>query len=328
MPTSERYLPMNDYNREVPCFWTADGDVVSLGVRDGFDHTRAEKVSFDGSVIAGRSDSWFPDGSHTVGAWIWTEDAGYVDIGLGLVTDVNSDGSVIVGFTTPSYREFRWTADGGMEILRTNWTGSPRVSLDGTLMYGNVGYPGNVSVWDREHGNRDLRRLLIAEFGLANELEGWQLNYVYESSLDNRVLVGKGTSPSGDEENWMAILDPPLQAGDADQDWDFDQLDLVQVQVAGKYLTGEPATWGEGDWNGAPASLTARPPAGDGLFNQLDIVAAQQAGLYLTGAYAAVRAHQLAAVPEPNTCFLAAVGLLGLAFYAVRSFRVSTRQLS
>ena len=38
-----------------------------------------------------------------------------------------------------------------------------------------------------------------------------------------------------------------LQAGDADQDYDFDQLDLVQVQIAGKYLVDQPATWGEGD---------------------------------------------------------------------------------
>jgi len=34
-----------------------------------------------------------------------------------------------------------------------------------------------------------------------------------------------------------------LQAGDADQDLDFDQLDLVQVQVAAKYLTGQAANW-------------------------------------------------------------------------------------
>ncbi len=45
---------------------------------------------------------------------------------------------------------------------------------------------------------------------------------------------------------------PQLQAGDADQDLDFDQLDLVKVQIAAKYLTGQAATWGQGDCNGAP----------------------------------------------------------------------------
>jgi hypothetical protein len=79
-----------------------------------------------------------------------------------------------------------------------------------------------------------------------------------------------------------------LQAGDADQDFDFDQLDLVAVQIAAKYLTGQAATWGEGDWNGAPGGSQGSPPAGDGVFNQLDIIAALNNGLYLTGPYNAV----------------------------------------
>ena len=83
--------------------------------------------------------------------------------------------------------------------------------------------------------------------------------------------------------------DVQLQAGDADQDLDFDQLDLVQVQIANKYLSGQPATWGDGDWNGAPGGTPGNPPAGDELFNQLDIVAAQQAGIYLSAPYAALQ---------------------------------------
>jgi hypothetical protein len=69
---------------------------------------------------------------------------------------------------------------------------------------------------------------------------------------------------------------------------DFDQLDLVLVQVAAKYLTGLAATWGEGDWNGAPGGSPGTPPPGDGLFNQVDIIAALTAGKYLTGPYAAI----------------------------------------
>lgn len=76
-----------------------------------------------------------------------------------------------------------------------------------------------------------------------------------------------------------------LQPGDADQDLDFDQLDLVKVQIAAKYLTGRPATWGDGDWNGGPGGRPGSPPPGDGRFNQLDIIAALRAGVYLTGSY-------------------------------------------
>ena len=81
---------------------------------------------------------------------------------------------------------------------------------------------------------------------------------------------------------------PPLFAGDADQDLDFDQLDLVQVQIAAKYLTGTAATWGEGDWDAAPGGSQGNPPAGNGFFDQLDIISALAPGHYLTGPYAAI----------------------------------------
>jgi hypothetical protein len=80
-----------------------------------------------------------------------------------------------------------------------------------------------------------------------------------------------------------------LRAGDADQDLDFDQLDLIRVQQSAKYLTGRSATWGEGDWNAAPGGSPGNPPPGDGVFNQLDIIKALAAGVYLTGPYSAVR---------------------------------------
>ena len=76
----------------------------------------------------------------------------------------------------------------------------------------------------------------------------------------------------------------PLLAGDADRDGDFDQLDLVLVQQAAKYLTGLAATWGEGDWDGGPGTR-ANPQPGDGVFDQKDVIASLTAGIYLTGPY-------------------------------------------
>jgi hypothetical protein len=81
----------------------------------------------------------------------------------------------------------------------------------------------------------------------------------------------------------------PLQPGDADMDLDFDQLDLVRVQIAAKYLTGQAATWGEGDWDGAPGGSPGNPPPGNARFDQLDIIAALSAGRYLRGPYGAIR---------------------------------------
>lgn len=85
----------------------------------------------------------------------------------------------------------------------------------------------------------------------------------------------------------------PLQAGDADRDFDFDQWDIVQVLRPQKYLTGQPASWGEGDWNGAPGGTRDDPPVGDNRFDQLDLIAALKANVYLTGPYSSL-------APEPS----------------------------
>ena len=118
-----------------------------------------------------------------------------------------------------------------------------------------------------------------------------------------------------------------LQAGDADQDFDFDQLDLVKVQQGGKYFSAESATWGEGDWNGAPGGWQGSPPMGDGAFNQFDIIAALNSGTYLTGPYNSIQRGgglgvvDLAqvAVPEPSALVLAALAALAVAAIARRS---------
>ena len=49
----------------------------------------------------------------------------------------------------------------------------------------------------------------------------------------------------------------------------FDQLDLVLALQSGKYMTGQPAEFSEGDWNS------------DGSFDRLDVVFALQSGSYL-----------------------------------------------
>lgn len=291
--------------------WTEATGWVSLGTTEGAAGTKAGEISADGSVFRGRS--WLPPADPNDPSinqfWIWTEDTGFEVLGEGIANDMTSDGSVIVGFTPYPYRPFRWTRETGVDILP--YDGNAHViSDDGHLVFGDtLGVDGPLwinfaTVYDDENGVRDLRDVLISEFGLASELDGWWLQGVADISEDNRRIIGRrlpeGTSPETEWfdllEPWMAILDPALQAGDADQDYDFDQLDLVKVLAAGKYLTGEPVTWGEGDWDGAPALFSAKPPEGNGVFDQLDIVAAQQAALYLKGPYDASNADQQTSV--------------------------------
>jgi hypothetical protein len=83
--------------------------------------------------------------------------------------------------------------------------------------------------------------------------------------------TGGGSLASNAVERWTN------GAGDANNDRQFNQVDLILVLQAGTYLTGRPATWSQGDWNG------------DGVFNPLDIVVAQQTQPphYLRGPFAA-----------------------------------------
>jgi hypothetical protein len=145
--------------------------------------------------------------------------------------------------------------------------------------------------------------IFTIDFGLPNGLNDANFGPVAETGLTEDFILSdltvKGSlaeAPNRDTFLLGAVdlIYSPLQdsdvlqAGDADQDLDFDQMDLVQVQVAAKFLTATAATWGEGDWDGAPGGSPGNPPAGDGLFNQIDIVAALLANVYLTGPYAAI----------------------------------------
>ena len=161
------------------------------------------------------------------------------------------------------------------------------------------------------------------------------------------LVVGLWVSTSwADIKNWQtgeivptAVPGAQRQPGDADMDWDFDQLDLVRVQIAAKYLTGQPATWGEGDWNGAPGGCQGYPPPGNGLFDQMDVIAALTNYHVHGGPYAAMVTGgtqydqasamvgsltgsgglgdvDLVYVPEPSVIVLAAMGVVGLLAYS------------
>jgi serpin B len=112
---------------------------------------------------------------------------------------------------------------------------------------------------------------------------------IRDNITQSTLFMGRVTTPEAPTDDIFPDHSAaPLMPGDADRDLDFDQLDLIQVQSAAKYLTGKAATWGEGDWNGAPGGKASNPPAGDGLFDQGDIIAALSAAVYQTGPYGAL----------------------------------------
>ena len=184
---------------------------------------------------------------------------------------------------------------------------SPSISTNGLALFlGTAADPRTLSVATRSSTDEPFGRpVRLNAFGLGSDVNFPDAveftpfispNWPADGS---KLYYGAAFRPlSGNWELYEATWRVALQAGDADQDLDFDQLDLVKVQSAAKYLTGTNATWGEGDWNGAPEGHAGAPPLGDGVFDQDDIVAALAAGLYLTGPYGASRLAELTVAPS------------------------------
>lgn len=181
------------------------------------------------------------------------------------------------------------------------------VALDGDLAFvGSPGTnraqapsPGAVYVFDVTT-KKQLAKL-TASGGWTGDRFGSSV-----ATDDGRAAVVLPYEQGSEDTVVLSILDtsyPSLLPGDANLDHSFDQLDIVQVLQAGKYLTRQPATWGDGDWDGGPSAYPAAPPAGDGFFDQLDIRVALHTGAYLSGPYGTVGSAPtaVAAVPEPTS---------------------------
>ena len=67
-------------------------------------------------------------------------------------------------------------------------------------------------------------------------------NSVFTADVDGDGDVDVlSASRNDDKVAWYEQLE--TVAGDANQDFQFDQLDIVEVLQSGKYLTGKPTTW-------------------------------------------------------------------------------------
>jgi hypothetical protein len=101
--------------------------------------------------------------------------------------------------------------------------------------------------------------------------------------------------------------------GDTNLDWQVDVLDAANVLTAGKFDTGDPATWAEGDFND------------DGVVDMLDAAEFISSGLYNAGFYRQPpgAVGSVAIVPEPSAGLLASGACAGcLALLRRRSRRL------
>jgi hypothetical protein len=91
--------------------------------------------------------------------------------------------------------------------------------------------------------------------------EGKSLTRTRPSDFGRFPTSWRAETPSPGTVDWIVRV-----LGDANEDGRFDRWDVAQVLEGGRYLTGRPASWQQGDWTG------------DGRFDQFDIVLALQQG--------------------------------------------------
>jgi uncharacterized membrane protein len=173
--------------------------------------------------------------SYNTEAFRWTEDAGMVGLGDlpggdygSVATGVSGDGRTIIGASAVENGSegFRWTAETGMvpiggllpggnsELKAVSFDGSQIVgsSVDSLefiadpMLAGGGYYQAHWAaiIWDAQHGVRDLKQVLEADFGLS--LAGWQITSAIDISDDGLTITGSGINPSGQEEGWVAHL--------------------------------------------------------------------------------------------------------------------------
>jgi probable HAF family extracellular repeat protein len=207
--------------------WTADTGMVALAT---LFQSLANGVSADGRVIVGRDASRAVLWDETLVEEILLDDVGNPVFGSAFAA--SADGSVIVGaadrvISSPNFEAFRWTRLGGAIQLGTlppeiagNVPVQSRaiaVSADGSVVVGDSAegepVPGGITnirnrafIWDAVNGLRDLRTVLVNDFGLGDELAGWTLTQAVSVSTDGKTIVGNGINPLGDSEAWMFRL--------------------------------------------------------------------------------------------------------------------------
>ena len=109
------------------------------------------------------------------------------------------------------------------------------MTLPGTVEFVGGGLLGDYNA----NGELDVRGLGSAGGAIA----GGENPPEYDLNGDGVVDY------DGDRVMWVKEL-KKTWIGDADLNGEFNSGDIVEVFVAGKYETGEEATWDEGDWDG------------------------------------------------------------------------------
>jgi len=166
-------------------------------------------ISGDGTVISGRCVE------NGVGPYVYraqngvpAQISGLSDMILGY-SGVSANGLVVFGKVTGAGNQSwagLWLPNGTVQPIPPLAGDSnvyiERVSANGLCAVGmsqNAANAGLVTAlfWDSVNGSRNLRDVLVNDFGLGAELAGWTLKEATDVSDDCSVIVGIGVGPAG-----------------------------------------------------------------------------------------------------------------------------------
>jgi hypothetical protein len=240
---------------------------------------------------------------------IWDEDVLGPDDSIDFIDAFNDDGKVGNGtlLAIETSLELPWIIywEEGAEF----YDGSA-FTAGGPRLYYSVGSDDDPFSWGEKNTTAAGDKILLnaidwltgssgltGDFNSNGALDAGDLDLLAQGQRDNNVaydLNSDGATNLADRTLWVEQLKQTWM-GDSDLNGQFNSGDFVAVFQAGKFETGQAATWSEGDWNG------------DMRFDSSDFVLAFQSGGYERGP----RVPPVA-VPEPCSLvlFLAASVLL------------------
>ena len=260
--------------------WATDGTVEGtyrlLETDNVFQFTVADDRLF---YVKGIRELWVTDGT-TEGTHFVKETllSGNIE-GCGTSGLLAAGGIVYFSAEDESGNHGLWKSDGteGGTVLVKEMRFAPMVAAGNIVYLAGYDEATGVELWKSDGTPEGTVQVVDLISGPESSL-----TRLSQAVPNNGMLYFTADDGKHGFDLWRIPLDVPgdmpsfiPQAGDANADGQFDQLDLVTLLQAGKYNTSEAATFEEGDFNG------------DSLFNQLDIVAALQTADYLRGPYTA-----------------------------------------
>jgi uncharacterized membrane protein len=185
--------------------WTTSSGATELPQIPGDAYSHAVATSFDGAVIVGNSvtinaQNYFLDRAVKWTNGQLTQLPGLAGYDWSTPRDVSANGEFTVGIAynqSPTVYFPGPPADPNDVVPRDSYNNNYESGYSKAVM------------WEAGGNIVDLQNYLSNHFGLANQLQGWQLLDATSISDDGRVIAGRGIDPQGVSSLWVAELAVP-----------------------------------------------------------------------------------------------------------------------